>query len=691
MESYVLVIAEKPDAARKIALALGHVSTANSSRSFFEVPKAFDGNSYLVCSALGHLYEIADPELERSVFPTFDVDWFPKITNGRNRFRIHTGVARRLELIAHLALRAIKIVNACDYDIEGETIGANIIEFACKNSRIIMRAKFSTLVESEIRNAFCAMREQEGAIASAGRLRHNIDFQWGVNLSRALTKSATASVGAFSNVTVGRVQGPALAFVVQRELENQIHIPTPYWNIVCSLKTDDSILIAKYARSPINSETEANTICDSVSREESALVTSVRTFALKIPPRYPFNLGELQREAFYAFHFSPSTTLRLAEKLYLAALISYPRTDSQKLPQSIQPLNILEKIGKNPEYSDLLKSLFAERSMRKIPWQGTRLDPAHPAIYPTGIVPKSPLPAGEKRLFDLIVRRFCNNFAPDAVIEKRKTSFDIASHEFVQEEERLVDEGWMKYYPFGKKQNTEFTNSLVIGERPHVENTATELLYSKAPPRLSEGSLLAKMESEGVGTKATRADVISTLISRGYLSKLGLVPSENALNLFFELKERCAEVVSSKMTKALEKQLQLLNEQDESEESVLVESLTEIRNSLRKLKTIDRFRWLSTAKASQTKQLLGMCPKCLEGQLYAMRSFRTRKRFVRCNNIKCGASSPLPPRGTIGRTESNCNKCGWPLIMMSFTSGKHSSQICSNYFCKQDDIGVNRV
>ncbi len=139
-------------------------------------------------------------------------------------------------MIASVARKANAFVNACDYDIEGETIGANILDFVCGRPELVMRAKFSTLTQEDIRRAFSTLEPARNSLAQAGRIRHEVDFLWGVNLSRALTQSANKSESKFANVTIGRVQGPTLAFVVDREIERASHVPLPLWTITCTLK-----------------------------------------------------------------------------------------------------------------------------------------------------------------------------------------------------------------------------------------------------------------------------------------------------------------------------------------------------------------------------------------------------------------------------------------------------------------------
>ena len=299
----------------------------------------------------------------------------------------------------------------------------------------------------------------------------------------------------------------------------------------------------RYKKSPIRALSLAETIFEAIAGSQYGTVTSVQRYTTNLPPRYPFDLGELQREAFYNYGMTPRTTLGIAEKLYLRALISYPRTDSQKLPQSIHPEEILHRLAKNLNYTGMIEALLSETSRRGFPWQGPREDPAHPAIYPTGEIPKQALSGDEKKIFDLIIRRFCNTFAPDAIIQKTLASFDISTHEFSAEWENVVEEGWLRYYDFRKFSHVSPTIELENGEKVLIDTKSKVEKYSKAAPRYNEASLLSKMESEGIGTKATRADTISTLIDRKYIRKSReLVPEENALTLVFQLRKHCPEI-----------------------------------------------------------------------------------------------------------------------------------------------------
>ncbi|HEY7733602.1 MAG TPA: DNA topoisomerase, partial [Nitrososphaera sp.] len=323
---YTLVVCEKPDAARRIATALG---TSRESRHagvpVFEVKRA--DNDYIVCSALGHLYGLTDSTANRSVLPVLDLEWTAVGKNAR--------AARAIKVISDLAKNASSFVHACDYDQEGEVIGYSILEYACGHqySRSL-RAKFSTLTDEEIRIAFTNLLKPDCRLADAGRSRHLLDFLYGVNLSRALAQSFKSAVGGYRNLSIGRVQGPTLAFAVDREFEIKLHVPDPYWTITAEFRKNGQKFTAHYFKPKVETLATARDIIEKCTGARGT-VADVSSNKVVLRPPTPFNTGDLQREAYRLFRISPGYTLAIAEKLYLSALISYPRTSSQKLPRSI--------------------------------------------------------------------------------------------------------------------------------------------------------------------------------------------------------------------------------------------------------------------------------------------------------------------------------------------------------------------
>ncbi|MGI0037600.1 MAG: toprim domain-containing protein, partial [Nitrososphaera sp.] len=199
---YALVVCEKPDAARRIAHALGSPKELSAGIPVFDV--TFDGRRYMITSAIGHLYGVSDATASRSVYPVLDLEWAPVQKNSR--------AARAIKVISDLAKNATSFVHACDYDQEGEVIGHSILEYACNGAyEKSRRAKFSTLTDEEIRDSFENLAAPSAGLAEAGRSRHMLDFLYGVNLTRALSKSFKVTRGGYRNLSIGRVQGPTLA------------------------------------------------------------------------------------------------------------------------------------------------------------------------------------------------------------------------------------------------------------------------------------------------------------------------------------------------------------------------------------------------------------------------------------------------------------------------------------------------
>ncbi|MDG6906236.1 MAG: DNA topoisomerase I [Nitrososphaerota archaeon] len=690
-EEYTLVIAEKTDAARKIAGALGGSIRRTRHSEMIQVSNGFDGKNYVICSAVGHLYEVGDPDPNRSIFPVFDIDWFekgdaPSRSRRNTNARFHSLIQHKVRSFRKAAARASGFINACDYDIEGETIGSNILQFACGNPKISQRAVFSTLTSEDLRHAFSSLEPTMSQLARAGRLRHQLDFLWGVNLSRVLTQSAHSSTSEFANVTIGRVQGPTLAFIVDREITRLTHVPLPSWALRCELARDDAVFDATYKNSPLAEKSTAQTIFDAVSESVSAIVSDKKLSRDNVHPRFPFNIGDLQREAFYLHGMSSSFTLAVAEKLYLKGLISYPRTESQKLPLSIHPEQILNRIASWNDYSAMGEMILNNPVRRKYPFQGTKVDPAHPAIHPTGEIPKQVLSRDEKKLLDMIVRRFLAAFAPDAVVEKSSITFDIRSHEFVTDWEKVVEEGWMRLTAPVKKVSPAENLTFEIGEGVAINQALMSERFSQAPPRYNDASLLAKMESKGIGTKATRADTISTLLKRNYVRRSRyIIPQENALTLVQELRRHCPEILSPEMTRTLEMKLQSLQAGNDDVAQIIADELVNIRLSLRKLSMSGGMVWNSLIPREKHKNLsLGHCPNCKDGSLEAIRSSRTKKRFIRCTNYAkgCKSSSPLPTRGRITPTVNICKICGWPKIAYLRRGFATKIEECSNFSCE---------
>lgn len=632
----------------------------------------------MVCAAQGHVYGVSDPSEERTVYPVFDVEWYPSdmIEDG------NTSAGRRVAAIRKLAAGASKFVNACDLDVEGETIGHNLLRYACGGvERAALRARFSTLTKEDLVAAFDALSQPEQGLARAGRARHAIDFIWGANLSRALSQSALSSGRRYRTLSVGRVQGPTLGFLVDRERAIREFVPLPYWRVTGEFEKKGKMVVAAYGEEKITTKSFAMGV-----REECvgkpAVVASVRKKSTQLGPPAPFDIGELQREAYKTFGFSPRRTLQIAERLYLRALISYPRTGSQRLPSSLNLNEIVANLGRIPEYSDIAARIL---KMGSKPVQGAKSDPAHPAIHPTGESPRPPFERAESSLFDLVVRRFLAAFGLSARRELVDATLAVGAHEFKISGGRTIFPGWIEYYGKYAGFRDREIPPVSEGDWLGVSDIEVEEKFEQRPPRYNPGSLLEKMEKEKIGTKATRADIIATLVARGYVSGESMEATELGFSVVEAMERFAPSIISTGLTRSIEEKLGRVEEDGGGEAAMLRETVRSVADQLAALSAEEDAlgEELGSALANVAAKTfaLGRCPVCKTGELRLVRSKATGKRFVGCSNYPtvCRASAPLPQRGTIKTTSKKCDACSWPVVYVTVRG--RPWRLCLNPSC----------
>ncbi len=358
-DSYELIITEKPQAALKIASALGKsTKKINGGVPYYVVSR--DGKKIFIACAVGHLFALKQKN-SRAELPVFDLVWVPNYLVRKRDFS-----KKYYNTILKLVKEAGSITIAMDYDVEGELIGLNVVRFIC-NQKDAGRMKFSTLTDKELNQAYENKSPHlDWGQAIAGETRHYLDWFYGINLSRALM-NAIKKTGKFKIMSIGRVQGPALNLIVQREKKIQAFKPVPYWQIFIKVK-NSHILELKYNKD-IFKKPELKKFEDLKGKTAQAKTTKTER-AIKPPP--PFNLTTLQTEAYKFYKITPVRTLQIAQSLYLNGLISYPRTSSQKLPESIGYKEILKKLAKKYKAEKLIT--------RRKPVEGGKSDPAHPCF-----------------------------------------------------------------------------------------------------------------------------------------------------------------------------------------------------------------------------------------------------------------------------------------------------------------------
>jgi DNA topoisomerase-1 len=372
-----VIITEKPSAAKKIAEALSSGKVKTEVIDGVQILDVHhDGKDIKIVSAVGHLYSLAEKE-KSFKYPSFDIEWKPIYEVDKK-----AGYTKKyFTVLRKVSKDAKSFVVACDYDIEGEVIGLNIMRYVCKQ-KDAQRMKFSTLMKEDIIKAYKNKSKTiDWGQAKAGETRHYLDWMYGINLSRALTL-AVKQAGSFKILSSGRVQGPALKIIVDREKEIRAFKPEPYWQIILHALKDRATIEAMHETDKFWKKPEAEKIFKVIGKEKTCTVASITKKKFNQQAPNPFDLGALQAESYRVFGISPKKTLQCAQSLYLAGLTSYPRTSSQKLPPEIGYRHILQDLGKVAEYKTVTSKLLALKTLT--PNDGKKTDPAHPAIYPTG-------------------------------------------------------------------------------------------------------------------------------------------------------------------------------------------------------------------------------------------------------------------------------------------------------------------
>ncbi|MGQ9565807.1 MAG: DNA topoisomerase I [Candidatus Bathyarchaeales archaeon] len=683
MENYTLIITEKPDAARRIAEALDIIGKPQSAKEN-GVPYyiAQREKKLVVMPALGHLYTVMQEGRKHWDYPVFNFKWAPRYVTEKGARYTRVWI----NTIARVAENAAEFIDACDYDVEGSLIGYTILKYACGGKEATARRmKYSTLTKTELEKAYeTPMHKLDFALIESGQTRHEVDWLYGINLSRALTQAVKRASGMYAVISTGRVQGPTLNFLVAREQEINCHVPTPYWDIYAKVKLGDKVFEAEYEKNPIQRKAEADAVMEACSGKHGS-IDNIDLKESPVPPPFPFDLSMLQYEVYGLFGYTPSRTSDIAQRLYLDALISYPRTSSQKLPPSIGYRQILNGLKRNFNYGGLASELLSMERLR--PNEGEKEDPAHPAIYPTGNMPERELDSAERRIWDLIVRRFMAVFGEPALKQSMRVSLDISGHHFFLHGRRILRKGWMRFYePYVRSEEVTLPQ-VKKGETVDTQKITCEDRFSRPPPRYNPSSLVRRMEAEGIGTKATRAEIVETLYNRKYIADKAITVTDLGFDVTETLNKYCPSVISVKLTRDLEEKMERIQNKEEKREKVLSQVIAHLEPLLKQFRENEKHigQALSEAvrKARTEERILGDCPTCKTGKLIILYSRKTGKRFIGCTNYsknQCKTTTPLPQKGTIKPSRQMCKACGWPTVTVWF-HGRRPWRLCVNPAC----------
>lgn len=540
----ILCIAEKPSVGKEIARIVG----ATNRRDGF-----YEGNGYLISWTFGHLCTLKAPDDYSDDWKRWDLNFLPMIPP---RFQLkvidNSGVTKQFKTLKSLMEQCHEVVNCGDAGIEGELIQRWVLSKA-SNTKPVKRLWISSMTDEAIREGFDNLKDSKDydLLYAAGNARAIGDWLLGMNASRLYTVKYAQGKGVLS---IGRVQTPTLALIVNRYNEIQNFKPEIYWE----LKTTYRAVIFNSVKRKFTKQEDATQLLESIKNHLFEIISSTKKNANESPLPL-FDLTSLQVECNKKLNFTADDTLKHLQKLYESKLVTYPRVDTTYLPENMHS-KIKGILGNMKPYAQFTNPLLDKpiRKSKKV-FDDKKITDHH-AIIPTGVVPPSGMYLPEKQVYDIIARRFIAAFYPDCVVSNTVVLGDVDGNEFSATGKVILEEGWRVLFPkkdasansvsdSDEKENEEQLMPLFVkGEKgehiPDLQEKQTQ------PPKMhTEATLLRAMETagkqvddpelrdlmkeNGIGRPSTRANIIETLFKRNYITRQrkNLVPTITGIQL----------------------------------------------------------------------------------------------------------------------------------------------------------------
>ena len=621
---HTLVIAEKPSVGQDIAAALPGSFSAAKDKSHLT------GDGYVITWAIGHLVGLAEPDSYDPRYKKWRFDDLPIVPDSFALVPNDEKSKKQLNAIHRQLKDAEVVVNACDAGREGELIFAYIYETS-KAKPPVKRLWLNSMTKQAIADAFERLRPGTDMepLEAAARSRSEADWLVGMNATRAATIRLR---GAFdSTVSLGRVQTPTLALVARREEEIRAFKPEPYWLVEADFAADaERFYSGRYLGGKrIDEELSARIVEE--CRDQRGEITKLEKKEERERSQLLYDLTSLQRDANVRFGFSAKRTLAAAQKLYEShKAITYPRTNSRWLSSELIPeiRPTAELVGKNAAYA---KGAAYVTSLEKLPLGRVVNDKKvedHHAIIPTRSVHQlAKMKPDEKKVYDLVAKRFLAIFHPDAVFERTRIETTVKEHVFRTSGRLLLEPGWRAVYgeeAAGSAKHEDDSGGdqllpkLEQGEGVDVRRVESLRKETQPPRRFTEASLLGAMETagkdiddaelreamkdSGIGTPATRAAIIERLIAVDYIEREGraLVATEKGIQVIRLLGDH--QLTSPELTGEWERRLELIAQGTESRPSFMrdIAGFTTAT-----VKQLDGLKGVRIERAN-----LGPCPVC---------------------------------------------------------------------------------
>jgi DNA topoisomerase-1 len=702
-----LIVTEKNNSAKKIADILSG-GTAKEGASYKTPYYEWSDSSgdQMTIGLKGHVLNPAFPESynnwqETNPRDLIDAELIKEPTD--------KNVVRALKKVAK---EADDIVIATDYDREGELIGLEALqeiveanpelataEGVHEDGTAVKRARYSALTKEEIERAFSELDELSMPLANAGAARQDMDLIWGATLTRAVSM-ATRRFGS-NFLSVGRVQSPTLGLIVQRELERRAHVPEPFWEVTASFAHPDGSFVAEHTTDKFWDEAEARAAVENSKSPGTVKEISARKNTRKPPT--PLNTTAFTTDASSRLGITPSRAMRIAEDLYMDGYISYPRTDNTVYPKS---LDTAELIGQLVAIDDFKAAEFLLDGRSLEPTRGKKETTDHPPIYPTQAVNPKRLEArseAHRRVYELVARRFLATFSPPMISEGTRANIetapgsgiaksapnkdpDVRGETYFVRGSVVVDPGFAAIYTYARSADSEIPK-LEEGQELELEGVELEGKETPPPPRISQGKLIEMMEERGLGTKATRADIIQKLYDRGYVFGNPPEPSETGIAMSKAFENYVPRMATPDMTAEMEAEMDQIEAGEVTKDEVLTDSRDMLRSAFDEMgddvKTEDEdAKWRKFARevwaGMDQDRVLGPCIVCQEAgrkqedgspnMLRIIKARKSGKRFVGCQGWdgdnpdspdSCDQTFPLPQRVRgLYKIEEVCSVCG---------------------------------
>ncbi|WP_293028797.1 DNA topoisomerase I [Natronococcus sp.] len=679
-----LIITEKDNAARRIADILSG-GTYDSSRE--NGVNVYEWGGKRCVGLSGHVVGVDFPS-EYSDWR--DVEPVELIDAEIEKTATKENIVATLRILAR---RAERVAIATDYDREGELIGKEAYDIVREVDEDvpIRRVRFSSITENEVQNAFDEPDELDFDLAAAGEARQIIDLIWGAALTRFLSLSAGQLGNDF--ISVGRVQSPTLKLIVDREREIQAFDPETYWELFADLQKDETTFEAQYfyrdeddnEAERVWAEARADEVYETLASRDAATVVDVNRRTRTDDPPAPFNTTQFIRAA-SAIGYSAKRAMSIAEDLYTAGYITYPRTDNTVYPDDLEPAELLEEFVGHSTLGESADSLLEADEIQ--PTEGDEETTDHPPIHPTGEIPSRGGDVGddEWEVYELVVRRFYATVADPAEWEHLKVVAEVDDARLKANGKRLVEPGYHDVYPyFNTTEN--YVPDVETGEELAIEDVELEEKETQPPRRYGQSRLIETMEDLGLGTKSTRHNTLEKLYDRGYIESDPPRPTKLAMAVVDAAENYADRVVSEGMTAQLEEDMDAIASGEADFEDVTDESREMLEEIFANLADSREEIGDHLRKSLKDDKRLGPCPECGEDLL--VRQSRHGSYFIGCDGYPdCENTLPLPSTGKPLIMDGECEEHGLNEVKM--LAGRQTF-VHGCPLCKADEAGEGEI